>query len=84
MTDPNPRQQIKQHESWPRLLIKSLDAIAIMLGLLVLITWMPNVNSKSTILISLVAIGIFNIVAEFVGLYRSCAGLRLSTKLPAR
>jgi putative colanic acid biosynthesis UDP-glucose lipid carrier transferase len=75
MTDPSPRQQIKQHESWPRLLIKSLDAIAIMLGLLVLITWMPNVNSKSTILIGLVAIGIFNIVAEFVGLYRSWRGI---------
>lgn len=75
MPDSSPRQQIKQHETWPRLLIKSLDAVAVMLGLLVLITWLPDVNSKSTILIGLVAIGIFNMAAEFVGLYRNWRGI---------
>ncbi len=76
MTDPNPRQQIKHQETWPRLLMKSLDAIAIVVGLMVLITWLPEANSKSTIVISLVAIGLFNMAAEFVGLYRSWRGIR--------
>lgn len=76
MSEPNPRQQIKHQETWPKLIMKSLDAIAIILGLLLLITWLPEVNSRSTIVISLVAIGIFNMAAEFVGLYRNWRGIR--------
>lgn len=57
-------------------MMKSMDAIAIVLGLLVLITWLPEMNSQSTIVISLVAIGIFNMAAEFVGLYRNWRGIR--------
>ena len=56
--------------------MKSLDALAIVVGLLMLITWVPEANSKSTIVISLVAIGIFNLAAEFVGLYRNWRGIR--------
>lgn len=56
--------------------MKSLDAFAIVMGLLILITWLPEVNSKSTIVISLVAIGIFNMAAEFVGLYRNWRGIQ--------
>jgi len=76
MNDPNPRRQIKHQETWPRLLMKSIDAIAIVLGLMLLITWLPEMNSKSTIVISLVAIGIFNMAAEFVGLYRNWRGIQ--------
>lgn len=77
MTDSSPRHQINQQDSWPRLMIKSLDALAVMIGLFILITWRPEVNSKSTILIGLVTIGIFNMVAEFVGLYRNWRGIAL-------
>lgn len=76
MSDPSPRQPITHQETWPRLMMKSLDALAIVLGILALITWYPEVNSKSTIVISLVAIGIFNLAAEFVGLYRNWRGIQ--------
>ncbi|MFT5303707.1 MAG: putative colanic acid biosynthesis UDP-glucose lipid carrier transferase [Mariniblastus sp.] len=76
MNNANPRHQIKQQETWPRLIMKSADAIAIVLGLVVLITWLPEVNSKSTIVIALVAMGIFNMAGEFVGLYRNWRGIR--------
>ena len=76
MIDPtSPQRQIRQQETWPRFLIKAMDAFAIVLGMQMLITILPEVNSKSTIVISLVAIGIFNLTAEFVGLYRSWRGI---------
>ena len=75
MNDTTSRHQIKSQETWPRLIMKSVDAIAIVLGILVLITWLPEANSKSTIVISLVAIGLFNMAAEFVGLYRNWRGI---------
>jgi putative colanic acid biosynthesis UDP-glucose lipid carrier transferase len=71
-----PRHHIKAQETWPRLIMKSVDAAAIMLGLMVLITWLPQVNSKSTIVICLLAIGLFNMVGEFVGLYRNWRGIK--------
>ena len=74
MTD-NPRTQIKHQEQVPRLLMKSLDALAIVAGLLMLICWLPDTNSKSTIVICLVAIGIFHLAAEFVGVYRNWRGI---------
>lgn len=76
MQNPNPKQQIKQQETWSRGLVKLLDAAAIIVGLVMLITWFPEANSKSTIVIALVAIGIFNMSAEFVGLYRNWRGIR--------
>ncbi len=76
MIDPtSPRQQIRQYESWPRFLIKAIDALAIILGMQLLLTLLPEVNSKSTIIICVVAIGIFNIAGEFVGLYRNWRGI---------
>jgi putative colanic acid biosynthesis UDP-glucose lipid carrier transferase len=68
-------RKIKSQEYWPRLLLKLLDAFTIGLGLFLLITWMPEMNSKSTIVIGLIAIGVFNMVAEFVGLYRRWQGV---------
>lgn len=74
MTDA-PRQQIRQHNTWNRLIVKTLDASAIVTGLFCLISWFPEVNSKSTIVIGLVAIGIFNFAAEIIGLYRNWRGI---------
>lgn len=74
MSPPTP-QQIRQHEVWPRFALKFLDAISIILGLLVMITWMPESNSKSTLVIGLVAIGIYSLTAELVGVYRNWRGI---------
>jgi len=67
--------QIKSQDNWPRLLLKLTDSIAIVAGLLILVTWYPEVNSRSTILVGLMTIGLFNIVAELVGLYRRWQGV---------
>ncbi|MEL7499186.1 MAG: undecaprenyl-phosphate glucose phosphotransferase [Planctomycetota bacterium] len=75
MSGNNPRRQIRQKNTWNRLIIKCLDASAIILGLFCLITWYPDVNSKSTIVIGLVAIGLFNFSAEIIGLYRNWRGI---------
>ncbi len=45
------------------------------MGLLFLIVWMPDTNSKSTIVVALIAIGLFNMVGEFFGLYRNWRGI---------
>ena len=68
-------QQIKSQENWPQLLLKVMDSCAIVVGLFVLIRWIPEVNSKSTIVIGLISIGLFNMVAEFMGLYRRWQGV---------
>ncbi len=69
------RQQIRHHESWTKWVLKLSDSIAVGLGLLILITWLPEINSKSTIVIGVIAIGLFNLVADFVGLYRNWRGI---------
>ena len=56
--------------------MKLIDAVAIISGLMMLIVWVPSANSQSTIVIGLVAIGVFNISAEISGLYRSWRGIR--------
>lgn len=71
----NPRKQIKHQERVPRLLMKLFDALAIIVGLLILILWLPEINSKSTIVIALVAVGLFHMSAEFVGVYRNWRGI---------
>ena len=55
--------------------MKLLDAFSIVLGLYLLINWLPSTNSKSTIVIALVAIGLFYFSAELVGLYRNWQGI---------
>lgn len=76
MTQPSHKQRIIQHDSWPRLTMKLIDAAAIITGLMMLIIWIPAANSQSTIVIGLVAIGVFNISAEISGLYRNWRGIR--------
>ena len=69
------RQKIHQTSDSPRLTMKALDSIAISLGLLMLVAWHPEVNSRSTIIIGLVAICAFGIIAEMFGLYRNWRGI---------
>lgn len=75
MSQNSPRHHIRQHNTWNRLIVKSFDAAAIVFGLYFLIRWFPEVNSKSTIVIGLVAIGVFNFAAEIIGLYRNWRGI---------
>lgn len=69
------RQKIRQTAHSPRLLMKSLDSLAIVLGLFALIVWFPDVNSRSTIVIGLVAVCAFGVVSEMFGLYRNWRGI---------
>ena len=69
------RQQIQPYVSRSRWALKLTDSIAILLGLFVMITWLPEANSKSTIVISIIAIGVFNFIADFAGLSRNWRGI---------
>jgi putative colanic acid biosynthesis UDP-glucose lipid carrier transferase len=67
----NYKHHIRQHSTWSRLLYKAIDSVAIVVGLFLLVQWMPHLNSSATLMSGLVAIGIFALVAELVGLYRN-------------
>ena len=66
---------VRQESVTSSLTFKLFDAVAIAGGLWILVSFIPEFNSKSTIVISLIAIGLFNIFAEIVGLYRRWHGL---------
>lgn len=72
------RVRIRPFAASTRLVNKLLDAISIVAGLFVLITWHPEVDSKSTIVIGLVSIAAFMISAEVAGLYRDWRGVPFS------
>lgn len=67
----NYSQTIPPRTTWSRLLYKLIDVCAIGIGLLLLIAWMPDINSKATIIVALVTLGIFSLVAELLGVYRN-------------
>jgi putative colanic acid biosysnthesis UDP-glucose lipid carrier transferase len=69
------RSAIRSFSSWVRPVLKLLDLAAIVAGLFVLVTWMPECNSRSTIVIGLVAMGMFSMAGEFAGLYRNWQGV---------
>ena len=69
------RPKIRQAASTLRFYLKAVDSLSIVLGLMLLIVWVPEVNSRSTIVIGLVAIGLFGMVAELLGLYRNWRGI---------
>lgn len=66
---------IKTQEHWPNLLVKLTDIFSLGIGLYLFITWFPEVDSKSTILVGLLAIVVFHFVAEFLGVYRRWMGI---------
>lgn len=69
------RQKITSHDSYPRLLMKALDSVSVILGLYWLLAIVPEFNSRSTIIVGLVAIGMFSLIAEFLGVYRNWRGI---------
>ena len=71
----NQDNRCRQETVQPSLSLKLLDALSIVAGLWMLVNLIPEFNSKSTIVVSLIAIGLFNIFAEIVGLYRRWHGL---------
>lgn len=71
----NAKQQLHRHDAWQQTLLKLTDALSIAVGLYMLVCCVPAVNSKSTILIALVAFGIFTFIAEVLGLYRRWHGV---------
>lgn len=71
----SPRFAIRSTHSWIRPARKLLDGAAILAGLWVVVTWLPECNSRSTIMVGLVAVGLFNLVGEFAGLYRRWDGV---------
>lgn len=75
------RVQIKPLAASTRLLNKLLDAVSILFGLWVLVSWFPELDSKSTIVTGLVSIGVFMIAAEVVGLYRDWRGIPFSREV---
>ena len=54
---------------------KLIDTLAIFAGLLLLIYWAPEFNSKSTLLVALLTVCVFGVLAELVGLYRDWKGV---------
>ncbi|MEZ6094088.1 MAG: undecaprenyl-phosphate glucose phosphotransferase [Pirellulaceae bacterium] len=77
------RSQIRPITAWTRPVHKLLDCLAIVIGLYILVTWAPEANSRSTIVVGLVAIGLFSLAAELVGLYRDWQGLAIERELGA-
>ena len=72
MTNTSP---IRHHETWSKVALKILDMLSILAGLFVLLTWQPEYNSKSTIVVGLVALGVFSVIAELTGVYRNWRGI---------
>lgn len=75
------KTQIKPLLNSTSLSLKLLDSCAIILGIWCLIWWVPELNSKSTLLIALLAVGIFGMLAEMVGLYRNWQGIAIEREI---
>ena len=69
------QQQLHHQDASQQTLLKLTDALSIAVGLYMLVLCFPATNSKSTILIALVAFGIYTFVAEVMGLYRRWHGV---------
>lgn len=72
---------IRSQENWPSWLIKVLDSGAILLGLYFTILLVPESDSKSTILVGLVGLTVFNFVGEFLGLFRRWQGVAFEREI---
>ena len=72
---------VRYRDPFPRFTLKLIDALAIISGIWILVTILPEVNSKSTLVIALIAVGIFNIAAEIVGLYRRWNGIAFQREI---
>lgn len=72
------RPNIRQNNTTIKLVFKLLDAVAIGIGLVLLLQWFPDLNSKATIASYLIAVGIFSLAAELFGLYRNWQGIQFA------
>ena len=66
---------IRQNPSVAKSIYKLIDVSAVALGLLLLLQWVPELNSRSTLVSFLMAAGLFSLMAELVGLYRNWQGI---------
>ncbi len=71
----NSAKQLRHQTGSQQTILKIVDAGCIAAGLFLLISFFPEANSKSTIVIGLVAFGLFTFVAEAIGLYRRWHGI---------
>ncbi len=72
------RPNIRQNNTTIKLVFKLLDAGAIGIGLLFLLQWFPDSDSKATIASYLIALGMFSLSAELFGLYRNWQGIQFA------
>lgn len=63
------------------LLLKLFDAVAIALGLLLIISQIPEFNSESSIIVTLLAIAGFYLLAEIFGVYRRWNGIAFAREV---
>ena len=69
------QQKIRSYDSYPQLLMKLSDSLAVVAGLILLLLLDPESNSRSTIIVGLLAVGIFGWNAELLGVYRNWRGI---------
>ena len=70
------RPNIRQNNTTIKLVFKLIDALAIGVGLILVLQWFPELNSKATVASYLIALGIFSLAAELLGLYRNWQGIQ--------
>ncbi len=73
--------QIRAQQDWPNWLLKFSDSISIILGLYLLTIFVPESDSQSTILIGLICVGAYNLVGEFLGLFRRWPNLTFEREM---
>ncbi len=71
----NNAQTIRPNNTWFKLLYKLIDAAAIGIGLYLLLHWYPSLDSDATLVSFLIALGVFSLFAELLGLYRNWQGI---------
>ncbi len=69
------QKQVRPHHDFSHSLLKLCDAAAIGVGLLLIVNQLPEFNSKSTIVVALLAMGVFHMLAELFGVYRKWNGI---------
>ena len=75
------RTSIRQYNTSLRTLFKALDVAALGVGLFFLLQWIPSANSKATIVTFLIAVGIYSVASELLGVYRNWQGIRFEREM---
>lgn len=72
---------ISQKQNLRNAIYRLLDAAAILGGLALAVTLVPDFDSKATIVTCMAAIGVFSVVAEFTAMYRDWQAVSLKREL---